>query len=65
MQIVEVDGERRAQLTPAEQVINRLHDRMVGEGADAGRAARSIRASLGVRAVAVELDEQFWGWLGC
>lgn len=51
-------------LTPAEQIVSELHDRWVAGGMAGGEAARRIRAELAVRAVGVELSEEFWAWLG-
>lgn len=50
-------------LSPAEQVVSDLHDRLVLGGAGQAQAARAIRRSLAVRATAVQLDEDFWSWL--
>lgn len=60
---VEVE-EEQIPLSPAEQVVNRLHDILIGKGMDAGEAAATLRADLARRAPAVQLDEGFWAWLG-
>lgn len=57
-----IDGE--AVLSGTETVINRLHDKLLGRGMESGAAARAIREELEVRAIAVELSEEFWSWLG-
>lgn len=65
MQIVTVEGQRRAQLNRSEQVVSDLHDRWVAQGVEAKRAARRIRSCLAEQAPATQLSAEFWGWLGC
>lgn len=55
--------EQEIPLTPTEQVVNRLHDVLIGRGMNPEVAADEIRASLLVRAPAVRLSEEFWAWL--
>ena len=50
-------------LSPAEQVVSSRHDELVALGIDAAEAADRLRRSLAVRAVAVQLSEEFWSWL--
>lgn len=65
MQIVTVEGQRRAQLNRSEQVVSDLHDRWIAHGVETKTAARRIRQCLADQAPATQISEEFWGWLGC